>query len=54
MNLGSLLDEAKRTGVDERVAKFLEDLMDFEKIFSYSYKKEILDLLAKHRESADQ
>ena len=47
MDLGSLIDEAKRIADDTRVSKFLEDLMGFEKDFSYSYKKEVLDLLSK-------
>jgi len=50
MDLGNLLDEAKRQCADTRVAGFLEDLMEFEKAYSYSYKAEILDLLANHRE----
>lgn len=52
MNLGSLLDEAKRVTENQKVADFLGDLMDFEKTYNYAYKQEILDLLAKHRESS--
>lgn len=54
MNLGSLLDEAIRIANDTRVSRFLGDLMEFEKTWVYSYKKEIQDLLSKHRESPGQ
>jgi len=54
MDLGSLIDEAKRISDDTKVSDFLEDLMEFEKSFAYSYKKEILDLLSKHRENVGQ
>ena len=54
MDLGSLLDEAKRIADDPRVSTLLEDLMEFEKGFTYSYKKEVQDLLSKHREKVGQ
>ena len=54
MDLGSLIDEAKRISDDTKVSEFLEDLMEFEKNFIYSYKKEVLDLLSKHRENVGQ
>ena len=48
LDLGSLLDEVEQHCDDDNVMKFLAELMEFEKTYSYSYKPEIIEMLARH------
>ncbi len=52
LDLGSLLDEVKDHCDDSTVLALLEELIDFEKSYPYSYKSEIQNMLVRHAEGA--
>lgn len=52
--LGNLLQESKRYTDDPRVKELLEQIMEFEKGYSYSYKSEIRDMLSSLTEKTDE
>ena len=51
IELGSILDEVKKFCNEPQVINLLEDIMDFEKSYSYTYKGEITDMLSNYSEN---